>query len=168
MQVVDLAVSVAADEALCDIYLCTLVLLKYGSQLLLDVGWVWLRVLVGAHEVECREQCGVDALLLHVVGNHVGAHYLTLSYDALLLKAGEELFGERAQILEHVGEESACGVFPLLCGVEFLNVLHIFLLKLVDDLVSSLGILLVEIVGNLDKRVGCSRHGGEDDEHRLA
>ena len=51
LQVVDLAVSVAADEALGDIDLVVLVLLHDGSQLLLDILWVWLCVLVCAHKV---------------------------------------------------------------------------------------------------------------------
>ena len=94
VQVVDLTVSIAADEALGDIYLSPLIVSEQSVQLLTDVGGVWLRVLVSAHEVECVQQYHVDALLFHVVGHHVGRQHLSLCHDALLLETGEELLGE--------------------------------------------------------------------------
>ena len=151
LQVVYFAVSIAADESLCDIYLLALVLLHDVSEFLLDVLWVGFSVLVCAHEVECIEQNGLDALFLHVVYHHVGAHNLTLCHDAFLLKGSEEVFCERAQVIEFATEELAGGFLHLLSGVEIFHMLHVFFLQVVDYFVGSLWILLVEIVRDLNE-----------------
>ena len=148
--------------------MCSLVFREDRSEFLLDVRWIWFCIFVCAHEVESREQCGFDALFLHVVCNHVGAHHLALCHDVLFLEAGEELFGERAQILEFLEQEGTCGLFPLFGRVEFLDVLHVFLFEFVDYLVSAFGILFVEIVRDLQERVCRSRHGREHYEHLFA
>ena len=54
-QIVYLAIGVAADKALCDVYLIALVLLHNGRQLLLDILRVGLGILVCAHKVESRQ-----------------------------------------------------------------------------------------------------------------
>ena len=165
LQVVDFSVGITADESLGKVDLCTLVLLDDGLKLFLDVDGIGFGVLVGAHEVECVQQHGVDALFLHVVGNHVGRHHFTLRYDALLFKAGEEFLGERAQIVEFVLKEVACCLLGFLGGVEFFNMPVVLLFQAVDDLVGTVGVLLVEVIGNLNKRVGRSRHGRQYYKH---
>ena len=52
LQVVDLTIGIATDEALGDIHLCAFVLLEDGIQLLLDIYGVWLGVFVGTHEIK--------------------------------------------------------------------------------------------------------------------
>ena len=105
-----------------------LVLLHYGSELLFDVVRVGLGVLVRAHEVEGREQNHLNAFLKEIVGHHIGAYYLALSYDVLLLKACEEILCERSEIIKLRHEEISCPLLHFVRGVEFLLVLHILLL----------------------------------------
>ena len=51
LEIIYLAVSVAADEALGDVNLITFVLLHDGTQFLLDVLWVWFCILISTHKV---------------------------------------------------------------------------------------------------------------------
>ena len=151
LQVVNLAISIAADETLCDVDLLTLVLLHDVGKLFLDVLWVWLCILVCAHEVERIEQHSLDALFLQVVDHHVGAHDLALSHDALLLERGEKILGEGTQIIEFAMKEFTCGFLHLLGRVELFHMLHVFLLQVVDYLVGTLWILLIEIVRDFNE-----------------
>ena len=127
-QIVHFSVGVTADKALRDIHLIALVLLHYGSEHLLDVVRVRLGVFVRAHEVEGREQNHFHIFLKEIVGHHVGAYYLALSYDVLLLKACEEILCERSEIIKLRHEELSCALLHFVRGVEFLHVLHILLL----------------------------------------
>ena len=145
-QVVHFAIGIAADESLGDVYLSTLVLLDQWLQLLLDVDGIGLGILVCTHEVERVQQHGVDALLLHVVHNHVGRDDLALSHDALLLKRGEQLLGERTEIVELPTQELAGSSLRLFLLIQLLNVLGVFLLQTVDHFIRAIRILLVEIV----------------------
>ena len=72
LQVVDLAIGIAADEALGDVHLLAFVLLHDGSQLLLDIDGIGFGIFVGTHEVKSVQQHSLDALFLHVVHHHVG------------------------------------------------------------------------------------------------
>ena len=128
LQVVHLTIGVTADEALGDIYLLSLVLLHDGGELLTDIDGVWLRVLVGTHEIEGVEQYSLDALFLHVVDHHIGRHHLTLCHDILLLERGEELLGKRAQIVHLCHDEVTGHCLHLLSGVQFLDMLHVLTL----------------------------------------
>ena len=65
-------------------------------------------------------------------------------------------------------QEVACLLLVFIGVVELIDMHHVFLLERVDDLVGALGILLVEIVGNLDEGVGGAAHGREYDEGGLA
>ena len=168
LQVVYLAVGIAADESLRDIHLLSLVLLHDGSQLFLDVDGVGLGVLVSTHEVESVEQYSLDALFLHIVYHHVGRHHLALCHDGLFLERGENFLGERAQIVELVLQEVAGGLFGIILGEELIYVLHVLRLQSVDNLVGAVGILFVEIVRDFHQRVGGSRHSREYNEYRLA
>lgn len=145
-QIVYLAIGVAADKALCDVYLIALVLLHNGRQLLLDILRVGLGILVCAHKVESRQQANLHALLLKIVGHHVCAHYLALSHDVLLLKACEEVLGERAEIVELRSQELACALLVFVCRIKLLHMLHVLSLKIVDYVVGTIRVLLVEIV----------------------
>ena len=158
LQVVDLAISVATDEALSEVNLSTLVLLHQCSQLLLDVNRIGLCVLVSTHKVERVEQHGLDANLVHVVNHHVGRDNLALSHDALLLEAGKQLLGERTQVVELALQELACSGLGLVLGIKLVNVLVVLLLQAVDNLVSAIGVLLIEIIRDLYKRVCGARH----------
>ena len=146
LQVVDLAVSIAADETLSEINLCSLVLLHKSSKFLLDVNRIGLGILIGTHKVESVEQNGLDADLVHVVNHHVGRDNLALSHDALLLERSKELLGERTQVVELALQELACSGLGLGFGVQLVNVLVVLLLQAVDNLVSAIGVLLIEIV----------------------
>ena len=137
---------VAADESLSKVNLCSLVLLHQSGQLFLDIHRIGLGIFVGTHKVESVEQYGLDADLVHVVNHHVGRDDLALSHDALLLEAGEQLFGERTQIVELALQKLACSGLGLRLGVEFVYVLVVLLLQAVDNLVSAIGVLLIEIV----------------------
>ena len=146
LQVVNLAISVAADKALSKEYLNTLVLLHQRSQLLLDIYRIGLGILIGTHKVECVQQYGLDTNLVHVVNHHVGRHHLALSHNALLLERSKELLGERAQVVELALQELAgCGL-GLVLAVKLVNMLVVLLLQAVNHLVSTIGVLLVEIV----------------------
>lgn len=72
LQIVDLAIGVAADKALSDIDLMTLVFLHHLVELVFNISGIRLTVFVCAHEVKGIEQHGIDSLLLQVVDNHVG------------------------------------------------------------------------------------------------
>ena len=146
LQVVYLAISVEADETLCDVDLVALVLGHDGCELFFYILCVGLSVLVGAHEVESREKCGLDALFLKVVEHHVRAHDLALCHDALLLEAGEDVFGEGTHVLELFSQKFASLFFIFVRGIELFHMLHIFLFQRVDYLIGSVGVLLVEIV----------------------
>ena len=52
LKIVNLSICVTADESLGDIDLLSFVFCQYRVHLFLDIRWVWLRVLVSAHEVE--------------------------------------------------------------------------------------------------------------------
>ena len=94
LQIVNLAIGITANESLGDIYLCSFLVLENIREFLTDIRRIGFGILVGAHKVECRQQTRVNALLLHIVLNHVSAHDFSLSHDTLLLEAGEELLGE--------------------------------------------------------------------------
>ena len=128
---------------------------------------VWLCVLVCAHEVEGIEQNGLHATFLKIVHNHVGADNLALCHDALFLEACEEILGERAQELELRLQELACLLLVFVGREQFLYMLHVFLLQVVDNLVSALRVLLVQIVADFNEGVGSTAHGGEHNESLL-
>ena len=71
LQIVHLAIGVAAYESLCDIYLVALLALQYVIDVELYVHHVRLLVLVCAHEVESWYEDGLYPLLLEVGHNHV-------------------------------------------------------------------------------------------------
>ena len=154
-----LAVGVAADESLRDVYLVAVVGVHQGIELLADILGVGLGVLVRTHEVKSRQQHTVDALLLHVVVHHVGAQNLALCHNALLLKTREQVFGETAQIVKLLMHELYGLFLVVLVGVQLLCVRQIFALQLVDGLVGTVGVLLEQIVAYLKKGVGSARHG---------
>ena len=85
-------------------------------------------------------------MLLKIVCHHIGAHYLALSHDVLLLKACKQVLGERTQIVEFRSKEFLGTLLVFVCGVEFLHMSHIFSFEIVDYIISSIRILLVEIV----------------------
>ena len=121
-------------------------LLHQRSQLLLDIYRIGLGILIGTHKVECVQQYGLDTNLVHVVNHHVGRHHLALSHDALLLERSKELLGERTQVVELALQKLACSGLGLGLGVQLVNVLVVLLLQAVDNLVSAIGVLLIEIV----------------------
>ena len=161
LQVVNLAVGVAADEALRDID----VVVGVGFQLrlcaLADIGEVGLSILVGANHVEGREQDGVGTLLQQVVGDHVRGDDLALCQDDLLLERGEEGLCHRAQVVELLLQELRSLLAPLVGGVELLDMVGVFPFELVDDIVRTLGILLIEVVGDFHQGVRGAAHGRE-------
>ena len=142
-QVVNFAIGISADETLGDIHLVSLVLLHLLAQFLSDIGSIRLTVFVGTHKVECREQHGLVALFLQIVGHHVGAHDFALCHNALLLETGEQVFGERAQIFKLVLQESPCLILPLCGGEELVHMFHIDFFQTVDDLVGAIGVFLI-------------------------
>ena len=85
-QVVNLAVGVAADEALCDIERVVGIVLEYRGYARLDVVEVRFGILVRAHDVERIEQDGFHVHLQQQVGHHVGADDFALCQDYLLLE----------------------------------------------------------------------------------
>ena len=71
LQIVNFTVSIAADEALGDINLLTLVLGHDSREFLFDIDGVGFGILVCTHEIEGVKQYGLDSLFLHVVHHHV-------------------------------------------------------------------------------------------------
>lgn len=128
---------------------------------------VGLTIFIGAHKVECVEQHRLDALLLQVVYHEVSAHYLALRHYALFLKACEEVLGERAQIVELALHEVFCLAFHVVMGIEFVYVSHVFLLKIIDYLIGTFRVFLVQIVRNLYQCVCCAAHSRQYYECRL-
>ena len=164
LQVVHFAIGVAADEALCDIDVATLVLLQLHAQFLADVLEVRLAVLVGTHKVERGKETGVVALFDEIVRHHCRRDDFTLSDDDFLLEHREDALRERAQVVELLLDEVECLTLHVVRRVEFVHVATVFGLQGVDGLVGPFRILLVEIVGNLDQRVGRARHCRKHDE----
>ena len=148
-QVVDVAVGVAADEALRDVDLIALVLFHHPAALLADEGGVGLCVFVRAHHFECGQQDGLDAALEQVVGHHVGGHQLALCQHDFLLEAGEVHFGHSAQSVEHALEERARLRLVFLALVELFHVGHVLLLQLGDHVHGAFDVVFVKVVADL-------------------
>ena len=155
LQVINLIVSILTYEALCDINLIALMSAHHSVKILLDKWHIRLRVLVSTHKCKSIKKYCLHTLLIEVVCHHVGAHHLTLGYDNLLLERGEGILGEGTQIIELLTKKFRCLLLRLFLRIEFFHVTHIFLLKLVDDLLSSFWVFLVKIVTNLNQRI-CS------------
>ena len=102
--------------------------------------------------------------MFEICSHHVCGEDFSLCDDGSLFEAGEGVFRERAQILESLFEEFCYLCFDVIVGVELFDVLEIFSLELVDDVVCSVGVFLVEIVGYLHERVCCAGHCRENDK----
>ena len=146
LQVVNLSVGISADEALSDVNLVAFVFCHQGNEFLFDILWVGFGVLVGTHEVKCRQQHCLYALFLQIVHHHVGRDNLALSHDALFFKAGEEIFRECAEVVELVFEKLTGLLFILVGGIELVKITQIFPFKVVYHLIGSFRVLLIEIV----------------------
>ena len=105
LEVVYLAVCVAADKALSQIDLVAGIGLEHLGSLFLDVVHVRLGILVGADDVECVDEQRLYPTFLQVIGDHVGAYYLALSQDDLLLERRKVDFGEGTQVVELLLQE---------------------------------------------------------------
>ena len=143
LQVVHLAIGVAADKALRDIHLALRCFRKHGVQFFFDILCVRLPVLVCTHKVEGREQGCLYSAFLEIVDHHVGTHYLALCHDAFLFEAREQILCERAQIIEFPVQELCRSLFHLIGRIQFLHMLHVFLLQAVDYLVCPFRVFLI-------------------------
>ena len=92
LQVVHLTVGVAADESLGDVDFLTRMSFQLLCQFLADVVQVRLAVLVCPHEIQCRQQCRLDALFAQVVGHHVGRDDFSLGQNDLFFEQGKDIF----------------------------------------------------------------------------
>ena len=159
LQIVHFAICVAADKSLCDIDVLIRCLLELFLKTLADVFKVRLAVLVCAHKLKCWDERCIVSLFNQIVCHHVCGYDFPLSHDYFLFKHSEDAFCERTQVVELFLQKCESLLFHLVCGVELVNVLLVFLFKSIDGLVGPFWIFLVEIVGYFHKRVCCSRHG---------
>ena len=159
LQIIHLAIGIAADETLCQVDLVAFVLLHESIQFLLDILWIGFCILVRSHKIESRHQNSLDTVFLQIVDYHVCTQHFALSNDAFLLKAGKQVFGKSTQVVKLFFDEES-GLFLIFVSREkFLNVSEIFFLQCVNDFVGSFRVLLVQIVGDFHQCVGRSAHG---------
>ena len=117
LEIVDLTVGIAADEALCHVDLGIWIGRNLLLEILLDILEVWFSVLVDSHVLECRDESHIDTLLKEIEIHEVGAHQLTLSHDATLLKDCESTIAKRTDIVKDLTDH-----FTSLLLVAILNI----------------------------------------------
>ena len=164
LQVVDLVVRVAADEALRQVERGLGVLGQQGVQLLADVVRVRLALDVDFHEIQRRQQLDRDPLLLQVEGHQVRGQELALADDDLGLHLREELLGEGLDIVEHAVGVLLRLVARLRCAIQLGDHAAVLGGEAVDGLAGALDVAVEQVVGNLHQGVGRAGHGRQDDE----
>ena len=155
LQVVDLSVRIAADITLRDKEVCLLMLLQEFQQVLLDIDGIGLCVLIRTHIIQRRNQHGIYAALVEVKIHHAGGDQLALCQDHLLFEEGKQILREGTNIFEMMLDEFFGLLLILLCAIELFHMGHVFHGQLIDNLVRTVWILFVEVVGDLYQRVGC-------------
>ena len=144
---------VPADVALRQEQLRVGVLVDELGQMLADVLEVGLALDVRPHEIQRGQQHHVDALLLHVPAHQMGGQQFALRQDHLLLDRAEQLLGEGSQEDERVVDEGLRLLRVLLGGVQFLDDFQVLTLEAADGVPGPLGVVVVQIAGNLHERV---------------
>ena len=169
LEVVNLTIGVHADEALGDVNLVRASLIENTKGVVLDEGHVGLGVLVGFHERKRIKKDGVVALLLHVVPNKRGGCTFALGNDDFLFDAGEEFaaVGYLTQDVETLLEELQGFLLVEVGGIEGINGILVFEFKFEYLVERTVGVALVEVVGNFEEGVGGAAHGGENEENGL-
>ena len=158
LQVVDGAISIAADEALGDVDVIVGVAFQQIVQSLSDESYIRFAVVVQSHVFERREQASFHTDFFEVVGHHVGAHDFTLGEDDLLIGIGKLSSTEVVQLQEDVVEHFDGLLAHLFCVVQLGYVLVILPAQGVDHIACAFGVALAEIVGNLYQTIGGSAH----------
>ena len=153
LQVVYLTVSVAADETLCDVDVHIRIEVELRLQLLLNIYRIRLCVLVSTHEFQSRKQYGLRATFLQVEVYHSRRNELALCQNHFLFEQSEKVFRVGTDVVEVRLDDFKTFLFIFLGCEKFINVLFIFSLQLIDNLVGTLRILLIQIVRNFHQCV---------------
>ena len=95
-------------------------------------------------------------LLKKVVGNHIGREHLTLSYNDTFLTRGKVGFSARTDTIKDFSYDLGGQGFVFVGRIKFGNMTEVFILKFVDTGESTFEILLIELVRDLDKTIGCT------------
>ena len=164
LEVVHLVVGVPANESLGKEELRLGIRLDEFRQALPDEIAVRFALDVGPHEIQRREENRVDSLLLHVPVHQVRGDEFALGQDHLLLHRAEQLLGERAQEGEDLMDEIPRLGGILLGGIEFLDDFQVLPFQAADGVPRPLGVVVVQVSGNLHERVRRARHRGQDHE----
>ena len=166
LQVINLTVCVAADEALRDVDVSIRMQLQLDLQLLLDIYRVRFGILVCPHEFQSWQQHGVHPALLQVEVHHAGGNQFALGKDDLFLEKRKQVLGIGTDIIEVGTNQFQSLLLILRRGIQLVDMATVFTLQAIDDFVGSFRILLVQIIRNLHQCVRCPRHGGQ--HHNLA
>ena len=158
LEVVGLSVGVLADVALGNVKISIRSGLKHGSDLVGDVLHIGLGVLIRTHEIESREHHGIDSRFMKIVDHQCRRHKFALCQDLFFFKKGENRLAERADEVETLLHCRPCLFAEFLGRIKFIYRRAVFGLKHIDSLFRTGEILLIEIVGNLYKSVGGTRH----------
>ena len=151
--IVYLTVSIAADKTLCNVDFCIRIEIELCAQFILNIYRIRLCVLVSTHEFQSRKQHGLHATFLQVEVYHRRRNKLSLCQNHFLFEQSEKVFSVGADVVEVRLDDFQTFLFILLSCVQFINVLFIFSLQLIDNLVGTLRILLIQIVRNFHQCV---------------
>ena len=84
--------------------------------------------------------------------------------DDLLLHGAEELLGEGPEVGEGLVDEGPRLFRIFLGGIEFLDDFQVLPFQAADGVSRALGIVVVQVTGNLHERIRGTGHGGQHDE----
>ena len=156
LQVVYLTVSIAADETLRNVDFRIRIKIQLSTQFILNIYGVRFCVLISTHEFQSRKQHGLHTTFLQVEVYHRRRDKLSLCQNHFLFEQSEKVFSIGADVVEVRLDDFQTFLFIFLSCVQFINVLFIFSLQLIDNLVGTLRILLIQIVRNFHQCVCCS------------
>ena len=160
-QIVHLPMQVAADEALGNVKFGVRRSSNHSLESGLDVLAVRLALGIRFHKVQSIEQHRFISLLEQVIIHHMGGQELALGHYEFLLRLSEKILGEALEIVKNPACILGRLLLELILGIQTVDMLDIKGFQPGYGLISSLGILVVKIIGNLHKTVGSARHCGQ-------
>ena len=156
LQIVYLTVSIAADETLCNVDFCIRIEIELCAQFILNIYRIRFCVLVSTHEFQSRKQHRLHATFLQVEVYHCRRNKLSLCQNHFLFEQSEKVFSIGADVVEVGFDNFKTFLFIFLGCKKLINMLFIFCFQLINNLVGTLRILLIQIVRNFHQCVCCS------------
>ena len=125
-------------------------------QTFLNINGIRFSILVRTHIFQSRKQDGVHAGFIQIQVHHTGRDQFALGQDNFFFEQREKILCKRADMVEMMFYQFFGFLLIFVGAVQFFDMSVIFLRKLIDDFICTIRILLVQVVGYLNQRVGCT------------